>query len=275
MKPAVVIRTLPVPVTAPRGAYEMRTLLRGLQVLECFTPDHPELTQTEIVERVGMPKGTLHRFVSALERHGYLVRAPNGRAYILGLKILELGQASLRGLRAPDIALPYLEHLAQETDESASLAILDGTEIVYVARASRKRLMSTNLAVGSRLPFYCTSIGKVILAFLDEAEVDAMLERIEFRQLTPYTISTRHQFKRALSQIRRQGYAVNNQELELGLRSAAAPIWSRDGRVVAGISIAMPPQRSPMSRLRRQFVPVLLKIAQEITDALRHLDVRW
>ncbi|MDR7520612.1 MAG: IclR family transcriptional regulator C-terminal domain-containing protein [Armatimonadota bacterium] len=253
----------------------MRTLLRGLQVLACFTPEHPELTLTDVARRVGMPKGTVHRFIAALERHGYLVRGANGRGYILGLKILALGHASLRGLRAPEIALPYLERLAQETDESASMAILDGTEIVYVARAQRKRLMSTTLTVGSRLPVYCTSIGKVILAFRDEAEVDALLDRIEFRRFTPHTITTRQELKKALGEVRRLGYAINNQEMELALRSAAAPIWSRDQQVVAGISLAMPVQRGPMSTLRRQFIPKLLKTAQEITDALRHVDIRW
>jgi IclR family pca regulon transcriptional regulator len=253
----------------------MRTLFRGLQVLACFTPQQPELSLTEITRLVGMPKGTVHRFVTALERHGYLVRGATAKTYTLGLKILELGYASLRGLQAPEIALPYLERLAQETDESASMAILDGTEIVYVARAQRKRLMSSNLTVGSRLPIYCTSIGKVILAYRNDAEVNALLDRVEFRPFTPYTITDRYGFARALAKIRRQGYAINDQELELGLRSVAAPVWSRDGQVVAGISLAMPVQRGPMRMLRRQFIPMLLKTAQEISGALQRVDIRW
>ena len=257
---------------APRGATaEMRTLFRGLRVLGSFTADQPQQTFTEIARRAGVPKGTAHRFIAALERHGYLTRSPSGRGYILGLRVLELGYAALRGLRVPDVALSYLERLARETDESASMAILDGTEVVYVARAPRRRLMSTNLTVGSRLPVYCSSIGKVILAFRDSAEVDALLSRIDFRPFTSYTVTSRRQFKRILAETRRQGYSINDQEMELGLRSAAAPIWSSDGQVIAGISIAMPPQRGPMGTLRGQFVPILLKTAREISDALRPL----
>lgn len=246
----------------------LKSLSRGVQVLQCFTPDTPSLALTAIAAEIGVPKGSAFRLVSTLEQLGYLRQDPETKRYRLGVKVLTLGQACLSGMVWPDVALPHLEELAKATRESASMAILDETEIVYVARASIRRVMSSNLFVGSRLPAYCTSLGKVLLAHLEPDELASLLAVVVFEPYTHLTVADADDLCASLATIRQQGYAISDRELDLTLRSIAAPVRDASGTVVAAINVSTFASRVPVNELEEHIIPRLLETANTISNAL-------
>lgn len=246
----------------------LKSLSRGVQVLQCFTPDTPSLALTAIAAEIGVPKGSAFRLVSTLEQLGYLRQDPETKRYRLGVKVLTLGQACLSGMVWPDVALPHLEELAKATRESASMAILDDLEVVYVARASIRRVMSSNLFVGSRLPAYCTSLGKVLLAHLEQDELREFLNVVDFQPYTPFTVASADDLRDSLATIRRQGYAISDRELDLTLRSIAAPVRDATGAVVAAINVSTFASRVPTEELEVHIIPRLLEAANTISNAL-------
>lgn len=248
----------------------LKSLSRGIQVLQCFTPESPSLPLTAIAAELGVPKGSAFRLVATLEQLGFLDQDPASKRYRLGVKVLALGQACLAGMVWPDVALPHLEELAKATRESASMAILDEADVVYVARASIHRVMSSNLFVGSRLPAYCTSLGKVLLAYLDDARLDAVLDATDFRRYTHLTVVDPTELRASLDTIRRQGYAISDRELDLTLRSIAAPVRDASGTVVAAINVSTFASRVPRDELEERIIPRLLASAQTISNALGH-----
>lgn len=246
----------------------LKSLSRGVEVLKCFTPEAPRQSLTAIAARLGIPKGSAFRLVATLEQLGFLEQDPETKQYRLGIKVLALSQAHLAGLEYPGVALPHLEELAIDTQESASMAVLDGNEIVYVARASIRRVMSSNLMVGSRLPSYCTSMGKVLLAHLEDEELDRTLASIRFDSYTHRTIADAAALKATLPGIREQGYAVSDRELERTLRSIAAPVYGPNGEAVAAINVSTFALRVADEELQRMFIPRLLETAHTISNAL-------
>lgn len=246
----------------------LKSLTRGIHVLRCFTPETPSLSLTAIAAELGVPKGSAFRLVATLEQLGFLEQDPASRHYRLGVKVLALSQACLAGLVWPDVALPHLEELAKVTGESASMAILDETEIVYAARASIRRVMSSNLSVGSRLPSYCTSMGKVLLAHLEPEELEQVLERIEFKRYTQMTVTDVDTLRASLTKVRDEGYSISDRELDLSLCSIAAPVRDGSGRVVAAINISTFASRTPLGSLQEHVVPRLLESAHTISSAL-------
>lgn len=256
------------PAAKPREEYTVRALARGLQVLRCFTPARPLVSLQEIAEQLGVPKGSAFRLVATLESLGYLRQDPETKRYRLDIGVLELGFACLSGLGYPEVAQPYLERLAAEVEESASMAVLDDLEIVYVARASIRRVMSINLSVGSRLPAYCTSMGKVLLAALEPDELEERLARVEWRAYTPRTITNLDALRAELARVRQRGYAINDEELETGLRSVAAPVMDRSGRIVAAINVSLVASRTSMDVIHERVVPTVVARAAEVSAAL-------
>lgn len=246
----------------------LKSLARGAQVLQCFTPEAPSLALTEIAAKLDVPKGSVFRLVSTLESLGFLEQDPTSKRYRLGVKVLALGQAYLSGLEYPDVALPHLEELALDTRESASMAILDGDEIVYVARASIRRIMSGNLFVGSRLPSYCTSMGKVLLAHVGEPVLDELLRGARFEPFTHRTVRDADALRASLPGIRERGYAVSDRELDLTLRSVAAPVRGATGDVVAAINVSTFASRVPDHELEASLIPRLIETAHTISNAL-------
>lgn len=246
----------------------LKSLSRGVQVLQCFTPDTPSLPLTTIAATLGVPKGSAFRLVSTLEQLGFLQQDPESKRYRLGVKVLTLGQSCLSGMVWPDVALPHLEELAKATRESASMAILDDLEVVYVARASIRRVMSSNLFVGSRLPAYCTSLGKVLLAHLEQDELREFLNVVDFQPYTPFTVASADDLQDSLATIRRQGYAISDRELDLTLRSIAAPVRDATGAVVAAINVSTFASRVPTEELEVHIIPRLLEAANTISNAL-------
>jgi IclR family transcriptional regulator, pca regulon regulatory protein len=252
--------------TGRRRRYELKTLYRGLEVLNCFTPPTSRLTLQEVGHRLHWPKSTAYRFVAALVEMGYLIQDPSTRQYRLSIKLLDLGFGCLQGLGIPTIALPYLEELAQQCQESSSMSVLDGSDVLYVARAATRRWMSVTLQVGSRLPAYCTSMGKVLLAALPWSEVQQRLGGVQLVKCTPKTIVSLDLLKRELARVREQGYAINDEELEIGLRSAAAPVYGAAHAVFAAVNISTSSSRVSRAALVTQFVPRLLRTSRAISD---------
>ncbi|MFF7937365.1 IclR family transcriptional regulator C-terminal domain-containing protein [Streptomyces sp. NPDC007940] len=252
---------------ADRAPHFVRSLERGLAVIRAFDADHPELTLSEVARSCGLTRAAARRFLLTLADLGY-VRA-DGRAYRLTPRVLELGYSYLSSFSLAQIAEPHLEQLVENTRESSSLCVLDGDDIVYVARVPARRIMTAAITVGTRFPAHATSVGRVILAHLPEEEVETRLARAELTPLTGRTIVSAELLRTELERVRRQGYALVDQELEEGLRSIAAPVRDRDGEVVAAVNIPVQAGRTTLAAVRRDLLPALLETVAGIETDLR------
>ena len=224
------------PGTPGPGDQFVQSLARGLEVIVAFDADHPEMTLAQVAQRTGYSRATARRFLHTLVELGYM--RTDGKSFALTPQVLGLGTAYLSGLGLPQIAQPHLEALSAQVGESTSVAVLDGTDIVYVARVATRRIMSVGIAVGTRFPAYATSMGRVLLAALDDAALDGVLERTDLRPLTPRTIHEPAELRRELERVRAQGWALVDQELERGLTSMAAPILDGRGTAVAALNVS-------------------------------------
>jgi IclR family pca regulon transcriptional regulator len=184
-------------------------------------------------------------------------------------RVLELGYAYLSSLTLPEVAQPHMEALVARVNESSSISVLDDTEVVYVARVPTRRIMSITLSVGTRLPAYATSMGRVLLAALPAADLEARLARMELRPLSAHTITDRGELRAALDRVRRQGWAAVDQELEEGLRSLAVPIHDASGATVAALNVSVHASRGTMTTLRRDILPLAQEAAVAIEADLR------
>ncbi len=241
----------------------MTSLARGLAVIQAFSPQRRVLTISQISQRTGIPRAAVRRCLHTLGKLGF-VSAEDGRNFSLRPRILALGHAYLASTPLANAAQPVLRHISNTLNESSSVAILDGDEILYIARAFTSRIMTIDLHVGSRLPAYCTSMGRVLLSQLPSDELDAYLQRAKLIQHTPNTLVSSDDLRAALESVRRNGYAVNDQELEIGLRSIAVPIAAPNGRVVAALNVGAQAARVSVSEMESRFLPVLKDGAREL-----------
>jgi IclR family pca regulon transcriptional regulator len=254
-------------LTTDRAAHFVQSLERGLVVIRAFGADTPTLTLSEVARSTGLTRAATRRFLLTLSDLGY-VRS-DGRQFALTPRVLELGYAFLSSLSLPDVAEPHLERLVAEVHESSSVSVLDGDDIVYVARVPTSRIMRVSINVGTRFPAYATSMGRALLAGLPEPELEAFLERVELRRLSPRTITSAGALRAELGRVRAQGWAMVDQELEEGLRSVAAPIRDRGGRVVAAVNLSAHASRTSTETVRRELLPPLLATAARIEADLR------
>jgi IclR family transcriptional regulator, pca regulon regulatory protein len=252
--------------------YSIESLERGLSVLSLFSNDTSELTLTEISRSADINMTTSLRIASTLESAGYLRRDPETKRYRPSLKVLQLGFSALRSMDIRQSARPYLERLSKETGETVSLGVLDGLEIVYVDRIRNRQIVGVVLGMGSRLPAQCTSMGKAMLAYLPGDQLKARLNGAVLEACTGNTIVEIDSFEADLMKVRRRGYAINNQELAVGLRAVAAPIWGEHGQVVAAINISGSTETISRSSLRQELVPLLSKTAAEVSQSLGFID---
>jgi IclR family pca regulon transcriptional regulator len=245
-----------------RPAAFVQSLERGLAVIRAFDGDHPQLTLSDVARRTGLTRAAARRFLHTLVELGY-VRS-EGRLFSLRPRVLELGYAYLSGLSLPEVAHPHMEQLVAQVGESCSISVLDGEDIVYVARVSTKRIMTVAISVGTRFPAYATSMGRVLLAAQPPEVRAAYLRTVELQPLTPYTITDPAFLAKTLDSVAEQGFALLDQELEEGLRSIAVPIHDRDGAVVAAMNISASARRSTPSAIRSDLLPPLQVTAREI-----------
>lgn len=255
-----------------RDASFVQSLERGLAVIRAFDADHPELTLSDVARRADLTRAGARRFLLTLADLGYV--HTDGRLFRLSPRVLELGYAYLSSLSLPDIAEPHLERLVAEVHESASMSVLDGPDIVYVARVPTSRIMTVNITVGKRFPAPVTSMGRVLLAYLPDEELDLRLKDVHIERLTSRTITSNVALRAELQRVRGQGYAIVDQELEEGLRSVAAPVRGRTGAVVAAINIPVHAARNTVDSIRRELVPPLLATAARIEADLQVVTPR-
>ena len=245
----------------------MLSLARGLAVIRAFGEGKPQLSIREVALATGFSRAAARRCLHTLTVLGYAAGASG--VYELTPATLSLASNYLGSTSIARVAQPVLERVSSQVHESSSVAVLDGDDIVYVARAAVRRILSIGLAVGSRLPAPCTSMGRVLIAHLDEASRTRVLARVKLTRHTPRTIVDKAEFRAELDRIRTQGYAIVDQELELGLRSMAVPIAGPGRRVQAAINIGVHAGRADRQTLLREFLPVLQQAAAEIGAAMR------
>lgn len=245
-----------------RSGEFVQSLERGLAVIRAFGTDRARMTLSEVAREAELSRASARRFLHTLVDLGYVVT--DGRVFALRPQVLELGYAYLSSLSLPEVAQPHLEQLVEDVGESSSVAVLDGADIVYVARVATRRIMSATIQVGTRFPAVATSMGRVVLAYLSDGEREAFLAAVTMAPLTRRTITDKGLLRAELHTVREQGWALVDQELEEGLRSIAAPLRDRAGRIVAAVNVSAPVRRGPVEDMATEFLPSLLRAARQI-----------
>jgi IclR family transcriptional regulator, pca regulon regulatory protein len=254
-------------VSTPDSGDFVQSFARGLEVIRAFDAQHPELTLSEVARRAEITRAAAGRFLRTLESLGY-VRS-DGKAFALTPRVLELGFSYLSALSLPEIAQPHLERLSHEIGESVSAAVVDGTDIVYVARVPTRRIMSVRITIGTRFPAYATSMGRVLLAGMPEAERDAVLAASALESLTERTVTDPAALRGEIERVREQGWSLVDGELEPGLRSIAVPLRGRGGEVVAAVNVSTSATRDSVEHVRKTYRGPLLEVAVAIEAELR------
>jgi IclR family pca regulon transcriptional regulator len=249
----------------------VNSLARGLEVLRVFTRHKPKMTLSEVAKGTDMTRATARRFLLTLVREGYV--ETDGKYFSLRPKLLELGFSVLSSMDLWDVAQPVMNELAEKLQESCFAAILDEDAVIYVARASADRLVNVGIRVGNRVPAYCVSTGRVLLAGLSDAELHRYLEEVKLERFTPNTTISKVKLRSQIEEVRRQGWASVDQELEIGLRSISAPIRDRGGAVIAALNICCPSARITPEEMRSRVLTEVLAASREITFALQ--DGAW
>ncbi|MCW1750334.1 IclR family transcriptional regulator [Rhizobium acaciae] len=240
---------------------------RGLKVIEAFGETRQRLSIAEAAKLTELDRATVRRSLLTLAELGYADY--DGKFFTLTPKILRLGHAYLSATPLPALLQPHLDQLSEKAGQSASASVLDGTDIVYIARASQRRVMSINLTPGSRLPSYCASMGRVLLAALGESEARAILARSELKQNTPNTKTDPEELIAEFRRVRAEGYAIIDQELEIGLCSIAVPIDNDRGETVAAINIGAPAALVPAAEMKERYLPLLKETQAALRPLLR------
>jgi IclR family pca regulon transcriptional regulator len=251
-----------------------QSLERGLAILSAFRSDRPLLGVSELSRQIGLTRSTTHRYVATLAKLGYLRQDAATKRYRLGPRVLDLGFSAIHSMELREISAPHLLLLSDETGYTVNMAVLDGTDIVYVERCrsslAGQRAIDLNLHVGSRLPAYCTSMGKVLLAFLPAEERRAVLDETRLHQRGPNTLTARTALDAELERVRANGLAINNEELAYGLRSIAAPVFTQGGEIAAAINLAVHSSMVSMEKLVAGLSPALVRTAARISEHVGH-----
>jgi IclR family pca regulon transcriptional regulator len=250
----------------------VQSLGRGLAVIRAFGPDRTRLTLSEVAREAGLTRAAARRFLLTLVELGY-VRS-DGREFSLRPRVLELGHAYLSGMTLPDVAYPHIQELVDRVRESSSVAVLDGDEVVDIVRVPAKRIMTVAVPVGSRFRAHASSKGRVLLAGLSPDDLDEYLATAHLDQLTDKTVTDPTRLRAVLNEVRSQGYAIVDQEMEEGIRAVAAPLRDGSGATVAAVNLSAYASRVSIDAFRDEFLPGLLETARQIEADLKALGSR-
>lgn len=245
----------------------VQSFARGLSVIRAFGPKAREMTLTEVADRTGLTRAGARRILLTLQYLGYV--AANDRKFYLTPRILDLGYSYLSSMTLWDFAEPAMEELVDKVHESCSVSVLDGAEIVYIMRVPTRKIMTINLSIGSRLPAFCTSMGRVLLGDLDDEALDTVLSQSELKALTKRTVTHPARLKKIIADDRKKGWSLVDQELEEGLCSIAVPLIDFSGRTIAAMNIGGNVTRTSSADLIKKVLPELRAAANKINTALR------
>lgn len=250
----------------PTGRDYVNALARGLEVIKVFTRHTPKMTLSEIAQATGMTRATVRRFLLTLAHEGYV--EISGRHFSLRPKILELGFSALSSMDLWDVVQPVINDLSKRLNESCFAGVLDGESVIYVARATPNRRVNVGISIGSRVPAHCVSTGRVLLAALPEDELHRYIETMTLTRFTPNTTTSKVQLRSALEEVRRQGWSIVDQELEVGLRSLSVPIRDGSDQIVAALNVCCPSTRISLEEMRTRILAITLEASRNITLAL-------
>jgi IclR family transcriptional regulator, pca regulon regulatory protein len=246
-----------------------QSLARGLEIIETFGANASRQTVSEVAARTGLTRATARRFLLTLVELGYMTT--DGRTFQLSPRVLGLGYSFLSGLGFPSVALPHLEALVAEVDESSEVSILDGEDVVYVVRVPGTKLMTIAVNVGSRMPAHATSMGRVLLAGLTDEQLERYLASARLERFLPQTATDRHTLRERILAARTDGYAIVDQELEEGLIAVSVPIHDRMHRVVAAVNLSTHVGRHDVESVSRELLPALQRHAALIERDLANV----
>ncbi|HEY1688257.1 MAG TPA: IclR family transcriptional regulator [Solirubrobacteraceae bacterium] len=269
--PQTALEREPSQVPAIRERHYSQSLDRGLAILGCFTAETPVLGVSEIARRLRMSHGTTHRYISSLAYLGYLEQRRD-RKYMLTLKVTQLGMAALSSTAVAEHARPHMQTLVERSNFTVSLAMLDGTDVLYLERVSGRRASQRktdlDLNPGSRLPAHCTALGKLLLSHLSDAELSELLPELKLERHTPRTITGKRALRTELRGIAKSGIALNAEELAPGLCAIAAPVRAELGEVVAALSLTAHSSAIAPEEMPAQLGPHLIVTADNISARL-------
>ncbi|MBN1994440.1 MAG: IclR family transcriptional regulator [Anaerolineae bacterium] len=249
-------------------SYHIESLARGLAVLSEFSEEKPALSLTDVSHRLQLNKTTTLRLLSTLEALGYLERDQQTKLYRPGLEVLRLGFVVLNSLEVRQVAAPFLRQLVDEVQETVNMAVLDNHEVIIIDRVGSKHLVNVYRPVGSRLPAYCTSTGKAMLAFLPPEQLETILAASTWERYTEHTLLAPEALKENLALIRERGFSDSDGEMIPELRDVSAPIRQHDGQVVAAVNISAPVHRVSYQKLVDEFGPKVMATGRKISEAL-------
>jgi IclR family transcriptional regulator, pca regulon regulatory protein len=244
----------------------LEALARGLRILETFSQDRKQLTLSDVAKLVELPRASVRRTLHTLVRLGYA--ETDDRLFRLTPRVLALARAYLQSNAISGILQPALERLCARIGESCSAAVLDGDDITMIAHASPKRIVPVSDQIGFRLPAIATSLGRVLLAALDDRDLNRFLARIRPRQITKFTVVDKSELRKAILKVRDAGYAVVDQEVEIGFRSIALPLRKLDGRIIAALNIGVHSERTPVKAMHGHYFAKLRAVADELQQQL-------
>lgn len=247
----------------------LKTLARGISLIKSFDFDNPKMTLSEVARKNNMSRASARRFVLTLEDLGYLVRS--GDYFQLSANILDIGNNYLQNLDFIEIITPYMREVSQNLGKACSASILNDTDIVYVARIpSQQQILSVNLNIGSHLPAYCTSMGRIMLADLSIEDLEDYFQKAQLKSYTDKTVTDPEKLRRIISKVKKDGYSIVNQELEKSLQAIAVPVRNSEGRVICSMNIGMPVGQVKMNQVMSEYLPVLKNAAGKAEKALTH-----
>ena len=244
----------------------MTSLARGLAVVKAFSDQRRAMTIAQLSQKTGIPRAAVRRCLYTLKQLGYADSEANN--FYLKPKILSLGYSYLSSTPLTISAQPTLNQISRELNESCSLGVLEESDILYISRSQSSRVMSVALNTGSRLPAYCSSMGRVLLSVLPEAALSDYFSKVSLIAHTDRTVTTENELRQILSDVRKNGYAIVEEELEIGLRSIAVPVRGASGIPVAALSVGAQAGRTNRLQLEQNFLPILLNAASDLSVLL-------